>query len=185
MLFNDMKYVKSNCEKYTLKFNDGWDYAIFTIDDTGMFNCQSTFGNYGYYWSSFGKNFKEFLCKLRADYLLTKLCQRTYFNTQDYIEKCSDIILKMRRDKELNKEQAREAWNFFNQELDSCGDSIDLVCDKISESKLLDDITGSDVWYSDFSPELDYSHSDKEFVKNIYPMFINILKEELASTAIL
>ena len=35
-MFNDMKYLKSNCEKYTLNFNDGWDYAIFTIDDTGI-----------------------------------------------------------------------------------------------------------------------------------------------------
>lgn len=184
MFFNDIKCTKSTCEKYTLNFNDGWDYAIFTIDDTGMFNCQSTFGNYGYYWSSFGENFKEFLCELREDYLLTKLCQRTYFNTQDYIEKCSETIINMRRKSELNKEQAREAWNFFNQELEDCGDSIDLVSDKINRSEILDDITGSDVWYSDFAPELDHSPSDRDFVSNIYPMFVKILKEELKSEVI-
>lgn len=146
-----------------------------------MFNCQSTFGNYGYYWSSFGENFKEFLCELREDYLLTKLCKRTYFNTQDYIEKCSQIIIRMRRELKLDEEQAREAWDFFNQELEDYDNSIDLVCNKISESEILDDITGSYLWYSDFSPELDYSPSDKDFVNNIYPMFIKVLKEELNS----
>lgn len=184
MFFNDIKCTKSTCEKYTLKFNDGWDYAIFTIDDTGMFNCQSTFGNYGYCWSSFGENFKEFLCELREDYLLTKLCERTYFNIQDYIEKCSEIVINMRRESKINKEQAREAWNFFNQELEDCGDSIDLVSDKINRSEILDDITGSDVWYSDFAPELDHSPSDRDFVSKIYPMFVKILKEELKSEVI-
>lgn len=179
-MFDDMKYTKSNCEKYTLRFNDGWDYAIFTIDDTGMFNCQSSFGNYGYYWGSFGESFKEFLCGLKGDYLLSKLCKREYFNTQDYIDKCKDIIIDMRRKSELNKDDAREAWDFFDTDLDDCGDSIDLVYNEISRSNILDEITGGDVWYSDFTPEMKYDPSDVKFVNSIYPEFVKILKKELA-----
>lgn len=38
---------KSTCEKYTLRWaRSGW--AIFTIDENGLFNCQSDYGDYQY-----------------------------------------------------------------------------------------------------------------------------------------
>ena len=174
-MINNIRCKKGVCEKYTLDFNNGLDYAIFMIDDNGMFSCQSSFGNYGYFWSSFGDNFKEFLCNLRSDYLLTKLSKRDYFNTEEYIETCKNILIKMRHEDEINKKEAREAWNFFDKELDECGNSIDLVCDRIAGCNVLDKITWYDIWYSDFSPNKSYDPLDEYFVNNIYPEFIKVL----------
>lgn len=175
----EFKCTKNICEKYTLKFNDGWDYAIFTIDENGMFNCQSTFGNYGYHWSSFGGNFKKFLCEVSEGYLFTKLCKKTYFNAQKYIEKSKKIIIKMRRDLNLTKEEAKEAWDFFDKNLEDFGDSIDLIINELASSKIMNRITGEDIWYSDFCPEKDFDPCDIAFITNVYPKFVEVLKSEI------
>lgn len=171
--------TKSVCEKYYLSFNNGWDYASFTIDDSGIFSCQSSFGNYGYCWSAFGDDFKSFLCSLRKDYLLTKLCKKDYFNTQEYISKCKELILKMRYESKLTKEEAREAFDFYSNELDDYNDNLELVTLKLMHLDIVDKISMGDFWHSKFCPDLDYNPSDKYFVEFIYPAFINILKQEL------
>ena len=177
MKINDTKCTKSTCEKYTLRFNDGYDWAIFTIDNIGMFNCQSSFGNYAYHWSSFGSCFKSFLVKLDISYLLIKLCKRDYFDMDSHIKKCKKEIFRMRRESEITKDQAKEAFEFITEGLDSCG-SYDVTVYAIYESSIINEISG-DVCYSEFMPDKDYSPQQYAFVKSIYPEFVKILKAEL------
>ena len=165
-------------DKYTIRFNDGWDYAIFTIDDTGMFNCQGSFGNYAYKWGSFGDSFKKFLVRLNPDYLYTKLCERTYFDFEEYFDKCKTEVLKLRKEDGITKEQARTLWEFFADDLDS-GGNYEITCLRLFENDTLSEVCGGDVTYSEFWPEMDYTASMKGFVENIYPMFIDALKGEL------
>lgn len=170
---------KDVCEKYTLRFENGVDYAIFTIDETGMFNCQSSFGNFNYKWYSFGDNFKEFLSRLDDGYLLNKLCNRSYFNAYEYIQDSKRTIIKKRRDYNLTGEQARTLWTFFDKTVDSCNDSVDIIRNEFYCNSDLSEILGPEPWTSEYWPEADYSPDQLAFVNKVYPIFASILKEEL------
>lgn len=173
-----MKYTKSTCEKYTLKFNKGWDYAVITIDDTGIFQCHSSFGNFSYHWTSFGKSFKKFLCDINSDYILNKVSNQDYFNGSKYSKKTKNAIIELRTKHEIEKEEARELWGFI-ENIDENGMSYDLVCKEVYENSLLNKIYRGDVFYSPFAPEKDYSPRAIAFAENIFPAFVKILKEEL------
>lgn len=174
-----MKFTKATCEKYTLKFNDGWDYAVFTIDETGIFQCHSSFGTYSYHWGAFGDNFKKFLCEIDSYYLINKIANKDYFDFGNYLEKAKNEIIKLRKDRELNKQHARELWEFITEDLDEYSDSYDLLCSAIYNNSILSDLYSGDVFYSEFNPEQDYSLNARAFVHNIFPKFTEILKQEL------
>lgn len=178
MQYNDVKCTKSTCEKYTLKFNRGWDYAVFTIDDTGILQCHSTFGDYAYHWTAFGDNFKEFLCEINSCYLLDKVARRTYFDLDKYHKKAKNELFKLRRSYEINKEDARELYDFINNEL-SDYNSYDLVCREIYENDILSKMYSGEVFYSEFAPEQDYTPNATAFAYDIFPKFVEILKEEI------
>lgn len=179
MEFDDIKCAKSTCEKYTLKFNKGWDYAVFTIDNTGIFQCHSSFGDYAYHWGAFGNNFKEFLCRIDSGYLLCKVSDNKYFDIDKYQKQAKKQLFKLRREDEISKDDARELWEFFESGLSDCGSSYDLVCREIYDNKLLNKVCGGEVFYSEFSPEQDYPPNAVAFVENIFPAFTQILKNEL------
>ncbi len=177
MRFDDYKLEKSTCEKYTMRFNEGWDWAIFTIDNTGMFNCQSSFGNYNYHWRAFGDNFKEFLCEVDSYYLLNKLCDKNTFYYDEWLEQVKKSIIKDRRQYLFDSEEARKVWDYI---VDDIGyeDNYTVLCMRLWESRELGKAY-SDIIYSDIWPEQDYSRNQKAFVLEVYPKFVEILKEEL------
>lgn len=174
-----MKCIKSTCEKYTLRFNKGWDYAIFTIDAAGILQCHSSFGDYAYHWSAFGENFKEFLCRIEPAYLIDKIADKTYLDFEDYQEKAKATTIEERRDGELTKEEARELWDFITNDLDDYSGSYDLVCNEIYHNNILDKLYGGEVFYSNFMPVKDYTPNAKAFAYDIFPKFVEILKHEL------
>lgn len=173
---NKFTVQKATCEKYTIKFNDNWDWAIFTIDNTGMFNCQSSFGNYNYQWSSFGECFKKFLIKLDSGYLYSKLCEENYFDSDSYIKHCKHEVIRYRKGFEFDKNEARELYDLFN--CLSC-DSFDLVCEEVFSNSILSDIFCGEVFNSEFAPEKGYSPNQTGFIEKVYPMFVEVLKNEL------
>jgi hypothetical protein len=177
MRFDDYKLEKSTCEKYTIRFNDGWDWAIFTIDNTGIFNCQSSFGNFNYHWTAFGNDFKKFLCGLDSGYLFTKLCDRISFDYDEWLEKVRGVIIKDRHSYHLDEDEARQVWNYI---IDDIGyeDNYTVLCMRLWESRTIGKIY-SDIAYSDLWPEQDYSRNQKVFVLEVYPKFVEILENEL------
>jgi hypothetical protein len=177
MKYEDVKCTKSVCEKYTLIFNNKWDWAIFTIDNTGMFNCQSSFGNYNYHWSHFGNCFKSFLINLDSGYLFTKLCNKNYFDFDEYLKSSKKVIFRMRKENEITKQQAKDLYHYFTNELDQSG--YEIVSYQIWESKLVNEVCNGYLPDSEFMPRKNYDMSQRMFVKDIYPMFIEVLKQEL------
>lgn len=177
MIYDDCTCSKSTCEKYTLKFNKGWDWAVFTIDETGIFQCHSSFGGYSYHWNAFGDSFKKFLTEIDSYYLLNKTAKQDYFDLGKYQEKVKPVIVKLRKERELSKDEARELWEFVDN-LDY-GNSYDLVCNEIFENEILSKVYSGDVYYSDFAPERDYSPNAEAFAHNIFPKFVEILKAEI------
>ncbi|HBF1820627.1 TPA: hypothetical protein KNT04_002606 [Clostridioides difficile] len=186
MVFNQVKrknnmkinYSKNLYEKYTLEFNNGWDYAVFLIDSNGSFSCQSSFGDYYYKWNLFGNDFKKFLCSLDSEYLFKTLCDRTYFDTKEYIKKCKKIILKLRRNQRLIKKDAMLIWDFLDKELDGCDNSIEMVCNELANSEIMKNICIDDIFYSEFCPKYEFSPDEKTFITYVYPKFVEVLKEE-------
>ncbi|HBG5344133.1 TPA: hypothetical protein KQG29_001497 [Clostridioides difficile] len=186
MVFNQVKhknnmkinYSKNLYEKYTLEFNNGWDYAVFLIDSNGSFSCQSSFGDYYYKWNLFGNDFKKFLCSLDSEYLFKTLCDRTYFDTKEYIKKCKKIILKLRRNQRLIKKDAMLIWDFLDKELDGCDNSIEMVCNELANSEIMKNIYIDDIFYSEFCPKYEFSPDEKTFITYVYPKFVEVLKEE-------
>lgn len=167
-------YIKTKCEKYELRFKNG-DHVYITIDADGIFNCQGSFGPYGYHWFAFGKSFKEFLCELDTGYLLNKLCEEDYLDLDKYIEKCKINVIKLRKEFEIDKDQARGLWNFFENEL--CG-SYEVVCERLYENGLICDLCDYDIYHSVFSPKKEYHPLDEKFFKEVFPCFVEILKNE-------
>lgn len=179
MRFSDMKCKKTTCEKYSLRFNNGWDWANFMIDESGLMQCNSSFGNYSYQWGAFGESFKKFLCGIDSSYLLNKVSDNNYFDVNKYQKQAKKALIALRKENEITSEQARELYEFIENGLDDCGSSYDLVCGEIYDNALLSKVCNGDVMYSDFSPEQDYPPNAVAFANEIFPMFVNILKEEL------
>ena len=177
-MIKDLNYTKSTCEKYTLRFNKGMDWAVFTIDDTGIFQCHSSFGDYAYHWTAFGKNFKKFLCGIDKYYLLRKVSNPNYFDCDKYIESMKKLIIRQRKHYDIPKKQARELWSYFTTELEY-ETSYDLVCYQIMSNSLINDLCYHDTVNSEYMPEKDYSHSAIVFAEEIFPEFIKILKAEV------
>jgi len=177
----DYKFKKSVCERYDIKFNNGWGWAIITIDENGgIFNCQSDYGNYAYSWPNHGrKSFKHFILELARDthYLLKKVANEDYFDYWKQKKHWKKVIAKARKDNECTKEQARDAWEFLDR-LDSYEHSPQIIQEKLYTSDEIGAIAGSEPWYM-FDTEMDYSPSAKAFAKKIMPMFAEIIKQEI------
>lgn len=181
MGIKDAKCAKSTCEKYTFSFNKGWDWAIFTIDEHGLFQCHSSYGDYNHYWGSHGGNFKKFLCTINSGYLLDKVAKEDTFDFEDYIKDTKKEILEMRREESLTSEQARELWDYFNSDMDNFEytSSLDLVAYEVVGNKTLNKIYRGSVYDSRFMPRKTYSNQALLFAREVYPLFVEELRKEL------
>lgn len=173
------RFEKSTCEKYTIRWdNGGW--AIFTIDEKGLFNCQSDYGDYQYMWPNHGrKSFKHFILELAEDssYLLNKVSKKDYFNYEKSLKSWEAKIIELRRGNDCIKEQAREAWDFLH-DLDDYSSDERLIQEKIYESEEIKAICPDEPWYT-FETIMEYSLDAIYFAEKIMPMFAEILKEEI------
>lgn len=176
MIFNDVNYKKSFSEKYYLKFNKNSDYAIFTIDESGLFNCQSSFGNYSYKWTAFGDCFKKFLIEMPLDYLLDSIAKKTYLDFDKYFEVCKKEVAEQIEFGNLESEEGEQLLDFINSLRD---ESTSVIVDRIYSNKILLDLTGGEPWNSNFFPEKEFSRNAVILVKKVYPQFIEILKTEI------
>lgn len=169
-------FEKSTCEKYTLRWNHG-GWAVFTIDENGLFNCQSDYGDYQYMWPRHGrKSFKHFILELARDshYLLRKVAKDDYFYEDETLEKWKQAIITERKENNITKNQARDLWDEINQ--------IDLsnsysAQQGIYESRLINEIY-EEPWYV-FEVVTGYEPQARYFAKEIMPMFAEILRKEI------
>lgn len=173
------RFEKSTCEKYTIRWGSyGW--AVFTIGESGLFNCQSDYGNYQYMWPNHGrKSFKHFILELAKDryYLLNKVSKESYFNFEKSLESWEKAIIQLRRDGDCTKGEARAAWDFLH-DLNDYSMSKDLVQEKIYESDEIHTICPDEPWYM-FDTIMEYPPGAIYFADEVMPMFAEILKDEI------
>ena len=172
---------KSTCEKYTIRWGSyGW--AVFTIDENGLFNCQSDYGDYNYMWGNHGcKSFKHFIIKMARDtsYLLKKVAKADTFDYEKTLAGWKDAIISERKELNCSKRQARDAWDVITSQGDY-ESSPDILLMQICDSEAISDIW-DEPWYV-FDVDKDYSPQAIAFAHEIMPMFADILKKEIEET---
>lgn len=177
-----MKYAvkKSTCEKYEIRWErSGW--AIFTIDEgSGLFNCQSDYGDYNYMWPSHGrKSFKHFLIEIGSkdgSYMLNKIADKDHFNFEDSLRQWKKTLIEYRKDG-YKKDLVRDAWEFLEGLQDYSG-SRDMIINEMSSSSELRALDIEEPWYA-FDVDYDYDPSAVQFMKIVMPMFCDVLKKEI------
>lgn len=157
-------------ERYSVPSHnhDGW--AIIHIDSAGFLGVVSDYGNYAYHWSSFGDDFKKFLCGLDWHYLYGKLMHgrdSRIYDGRATLRSVQQRILELRRTRKLSFDRAREEW--------------DLALDSEIDHDRSD---GYSLWSRD--TELEYPYELYEtmdepqcsaFCQKVWPRFIEALKE--------
>ena len=174
----DLNYTKSTCDKYTLRFNENKDWAVFVIDDRGLMQCHSSFGDYSYNWRAFGDNFKGFLCDITSPYLLIKVAEKNCYDPYKHLEVCKKTIIGLRKEGEIDKSDARELWNDCVDVIGRRGSSAEMVASKMFDNEVLGCLYRGDVYLSPFMPETEYSPRAVFFAEKIFPEFVKILKTE-------
>lgn len=174
----DYTFKKSTCEKYTIRWG-GYGWAVFTIDEFGMFNCQSDYGDYNYMWPNHGrKSFKHFILELARDtsYLLKKVTKADTFDYEKSLENWKIEIVRERRERSCTKEQARNAWEVITG-LDDYSGSPDILLYQIIDSDAINDIWDEPHYV--FNVDRDYSPQALAFAHEVMPMFADILRKEI------
>ncbi len=173
-------FKKSTCEKYTIRWGScGW--AVFTIDEaTGMFNCQSDYGYYNYTWSNHGsKSFKHSIIEIAKDstYLLGKIATRVHFDYEKALKNWKSELIKMRRERDCDKNQARDAWDAITG-LGDYSNQVQILQKELYEDERISELYGGEPWYI-FTIDLDYSFQALAFANEVMPMFADLLKNEI------
>jgi hypothetical protein len=158
------RYVLANVGN----FHCGW--AIILLDDTGTFTTVSDYGNYGYRWTSFGDNFREFLSHIDNGYLMSKITHGwdKKIDLEATARGVKDYILEQRRSGDLSKEDARTEWDLVEENLcddDQCGFQNWCVNTEIGDS-----------W------EFAVNAVDRQaeaFIEHVWPRFVELLKADL------
>lgn len=172
----EYRFEKSTCEKYTIRWERG-GWAIFTIDESGLFNCQSDYGDYQYMWPNHGrKSFKHFIMELARDtsYTLGKVAKKEYFDEYGTLEQWKQAIITERKENNLTQEEARALWDEILQiNLDNAYSAQQGIYDNRIIGKIYDE-----PWYV-FEAGQVYSPDARYFANIIMPMFAEILKKEI------
>jgi hypothetical protein len=172
-------FSKGISEKYNIKFTHTGDWADFTLDDTGLLNCYSSFGSFSYCWPAYGnRGFKYFIVHALADdpeYLLEKICLSQIVNVEKTITAWKKRLLKDRRNREIDEGPVREMWEGLDDLLS------DPYNDGYTEMVMQEKIQGIvDQHYDGWEVEVvtDYPAGYKQIAYYVMPIFAEILKKE-------
>jgi len=92
---------------------EGWLEAV--LGSNGYFSVVSDYENYAFRWTHFGKrDFREFLLGLDSDYVRSKLDPRRVLDADSTIAALRARVCEMRRKKQVDSYDAREAFDRAN-----------------------------------------------------------------------
>lgn len=183
-----MTNKRSVAEKYTI-YNEKGRYlaTIFLDNQVGEISVQSEYGNYAYGWYKESRGtdtLKEFLVDTYKNYVRTKFGydgKNDYFYVDKTISNIKKEILRLRKDKEIDKEQALDCW----QEIKHM-DSHHKTCQELygqldqwapTTMELIYGNSPYDVpWVTGTHPQL------VAFMDKVWPLFIAEIREELKGT---
>lgn len=174
--------AKRQCEMYEFRFNDRWDWAFISLDESnGIFQAYSSYGTYGYSWSNHGReSFKHFILEVIEDpsYFLRKVAKPDYFDEELTKEKWLQQICRDRYpndDVKLGKEEARDLYDGVKEEEFY---SAERAMEFIFSNETISKCYGCEPWYA-FEPVVTYSPDVLGFAKLVLPMLGEVLKKEL------
>lgn len=100
-------------KRYELRPDESGAWAIIVIDvSRGYFSATSDHGGYAYLWTHPGGEFREFLVTCGLDYVYSKLAHaQRIFDLDGTKTAIKKAILKQRRSRYLNPNQARAEWD--------------------------------------------------------------------------
>jgi hypothetical protein len=103
--------------RYSLPNVQGEGWAIIFLDETGCFAALSDWGDVSYRWNQRGLpegGFKRFLIRCDDFYLISKFgSQRREYDPESTFESVKEHIIQARRDGTMEKDDAREEWDFL------------------------------------------------------------------------
>lgn len=177
-------FKKSTCERYDIRWGRfGW--AVIMIDEKGgVFSAQSDYGDYNYCWPKHGReSFKHFIIEISRDgsYFLRKVSKRDHVNFDESLKRWEKEILKYRKDANITREQAREAWDFIHDLDDYCGNA-EMIQMHLYDSSLLLGIFGEP--WEFFDTVMEYPPEARMFAKEVMPMLAEILKKEISGDVV-
>ncbi len=167
--------------------NSGCSYALITLTDlhenAGTISIESDYGNWSYMWGSMGGNIRRFILRTSEDYLMDKFTynnhkDRDCFRFDKTIKRIKKEIIQARKEMEIERVEAREMYNEVDDLDSNAPDNKDAFymyadshCPKLFE--FYD-------WES-FPIETEYGHSLQSFMKEVLPVFKDIIRKELSN----
>lgn len=149
---------------------DGHEWAVVVADHKGFLGVVSSYGNYAFHWTDFGKDFKSFLLSIDEGYLVKKLTfgQKLHYDEAATLAATKYEIMRLRKEGLFTKPQARQEWELL-------GDFNDLYHQGdfeawFQETSLLD---ASECYRSQRDPQT------VTFAKTLWPKFKEALSADL------
>lgn len=169
--------TKTQCELYKIRSNkNNGIWADITISDTGKFGriqIASDYGDWQYGWGSFSNGFKQFLCGLDKGYVAGKFGAGNHFDFDATIKSLKRTIIDLRKDEYITAEKARSAI-YRSCEIEGSGPmSKDAYASEFYHSDEFDFFDPCDIPYC-----TSYEPGFNQFWQELWPVFINALKEE-------
>lgn len=169
---------KTTIECYKIRHQNGSyaDIAIDDSDDKGRIQIASDYGNWSYYWSAFGDNFKQFLIDLNIEYVANKFGTDRHFDLIGSIKLLKDLIINEHsHDKKIKKDLLTELRK-FEVYCDGENDYINRCMNGEHIYKILDGV-----------PDIciGISPSFKNFWENTWVIFVEKLKKEQTESVVL
>lgn len=117
-----MPVTKTSADRYTVRH--AGEYAAIFLNEwsepgengpryLGEIAINSSFGSWAHQWSACGKPFRAFLAQLDPGYLMDKLAGASayVFDGQASMQLAFGKVLKARRLRELDRDEARDLWD--------------------------------------------------------------------------
>jgi hypothetical protein len=178
-------------KSYSFQFAKGYNWAIYTVNDhTGEFTIQSDWGDYTYRWNvehlgprDNKSTLHEFLAHAEPHYIVNKFGQNKHHTFRKQFDDAAtkidlfNSLCERRREKEISKEDAREAWDEINETWDIY---IDQHSDPTAKSIMLWENLPESVskLFEDFHEWMVYEES-REWTfceKKLVPFFLKFLR---------
>ncbi|MEB5557091.1 hypothetical protein GOP97_15090 [Vibrio cholerae] len=172
------KVIKTQAELYQVRHKTfgGWgDIFLICGQESVRVAINSDYGTFAHNWTHCGGDPKEFLTDIDFDYCMKKLTNYKHYvpAPEQYPIEVKQSIIESRREENLTKEEAREAWEDMLNTEHSEGD---LYFKELIDHPLFEKVFGA-TEYLPSAQKVDPCCQD--FWDKVWFPFIGQLKEEL------
>lgn len=133
--------------------------------------CLSSYGVFGHYWHSMGSPFKQFVAKLEEDYLLCKI-GRKIASADVTLDSVRRAIKSIRRNENISKDDAREAWGAVDAIADEYYPA-EILISKLSEAEEIEKL---ELDWTEINT-MDWESDAVQFVRKLWPAFVEALNK--------